>query len=350
MFSDATGRLAEEMNRASLNPQMWRRGQVTAVDTSSSPWLATIQGRQMVYVGTLNVGDIAMWHPGPPPFALGARAYRYWNWFEVENQSGAFPFFPPSGFYVAWQPGFPDTFAWPNVGLGGFYPAPWSNAYVFHAAGIIQATGVDIDPFTTVGGTLPVFDPLWTNEHGTSCWLYGPTGTAAIPQFATSFSNNPIIEFFPAPFDTTPRYAVDFRLPVVGSHNPVWYNVNFTSFIVRSSGLRGYSVGPWVTAGGSTPSVAAQAGDKVVFMVATGADTDVYAGQTSISAHQGTFATGHGLFDGPWNVGPSPSPHQMFTPFGVSWIGADVKASGPVSLNVAPNGEAQRLGTFVFKP
>lgn len=71
---DVTGHVSGEFDAASLNPQMWRKGLVTAVDRTVSPWLVTIGGRQMIFVGSdLAAGDVTYWHNGPMPFALGRR-------------------------------------------------------------------------------------------------------------------------------------------------------------------------------------------------------------------------------------------------------------------------------------
>lgn len=51
----------------------WSKGRVTSIDTTASPDLVTVSGRQMpIYVAGVTVGDVVLWWNDPlEPFAIG---------------------------------------------------------------------------------------------------------------------------------------------------------------------------------------------------------------------------------------------------------------------------------------
>jgi len=64
--------MSHVVRRTVRNMEVIRKGLVTAVDTGVSPYLCTIEGRQMPWIGdTIAVGDIVAWADQADPFAWG---------------------------------------------------------------------------------------------------------------------------------------------------------------------------------------------------------------------------------------------------------------------------------------
>jgi hypothetical protein len=317
--SDPTDRLAEQFNQASLNPDMYRMGLVTAVDTGVSPHLCTIQGRQMVYIGSVNVGDIVPWAPGPPPFAMGARGTAGWNFSETGTSRvilNSLIAIPP--FYGGWRPAWTQysgetvdiegqirlldvhNSGWsPTSGFSGWI-GHWAKAFCIRACGINHGyTGVDLLPFQQVGlrklsfesgqGIFPLIrnppvpdapmTQYWCNEYGTSLAIQGPA--RLIPAIYAPLDNNPItwVGGYPgAPnpslYPDGPPMQEDLRAIDYTPIGPTPYDfvgggVNHTSVLVQASELIGQGLTPWFYGSSaswySSPSVSVPVGTRLIW-------------------------------------------------------------------------------------